>query len=142
MTLEELEQDYGITPQSMAEAMETHVRGWFCEAEGRAVGFAMGDRSNGEVQVVAVRPGYEGLGIGKTLLVMARDWLFAQGNDEIWAGLQPRPWRARPRLLPQTRLADDGGDEGRGRGDGSGPAGPGRQLVWPRASRPVSPWNG
>ena len=54
VTLEELEQDYGITPASLAEAMATDVKGWLCEEEGLVVGFAMGDRSNGEVQVVAV----------------------------------------------------------------------------------------
>ena len=91
ISLEELEQDYGITPQSLAEAMKTHVQGWLCEAEGTVVGFSMGDRSNGEVQVVAVRPGYEGLGIGKTLLARVRDWLFSQGHDEIWLGANPDP---------------------------------------------------
>lgn len=91
VTLEELEQDYGITPQSLAESMKTHVRGWLCENEGRVVGFSMGDRSNGEVQVVAVRPGYEGLGIGKILLAGARDWLFSEGHDEIWLGANPDP---------------------------------------------------
>ncbi len=44
----------------------------------------MGDRSNGEVQVVAVLPGYEGRGIGKALLLAVQQWLFAQGHDEIW----------------------------------------------------------
>jgi len=91
ITLEELENDYGITPASLAEAMQSHVRGWLCEAEGKAVGFAMGDRSNGEVQVVALLPDYEGRGIGKTLLGLARDWLFEAGHKEIWlrANLDP-----------------------------------------------------
>lgn len=68
ITMEELEEDYGITPESLAQAMSIHVEGWLCEDAGRVVGFSMGDRRNGEVQVVAVLPGYESNGIGKRVL--------------------------------------------------------------------------
>ncbi len=95
VTLEELRDDYGITPESLAESMATHVQGWFCEAPGPAgvqvAGFAMGDRSNGEVQVVALHPDFEGRGIGKTLLALVRDWLFAEGHEEIWLLANPDP---------------------------------------------------
>jgi ribosomal protein S18 acetylase RimI-like enzyme len=91
VTMEELAEDYGITPESLAAAMETHVQGWLCEDGGRAVGFAMGDRSNGEVQVVAVLPSHEGRGIGKALLLAVQDWLFAEGHEEIWLGANPDP---------------------------------------------------
>ena len=84
VTMEELEHDYGITPASLAEAMAADVKGWLCEEQGLVVGFAMGDRSNGEVQVVAVRPGYEGKGIGKRLLGLVQTWLHEQGHQEIW----------------------------------------------------------
>jgi len=84
VTMEELEHDYGITPASLAEAMAADVKGWLCEEQGLVVGFAMGDRSNGEVQVVAVRPGYEGRGIGKRLLGLVQIWLHEQGHQEIW----------------------------------------------------------
>jgi GNAT superfamily N-acetyltransferase len=95
ITLEELEEDYGITPASLAKAMGGHVRGWLCEDRGeegeQAVGFAMGDRANGEVQVVALRPGYEGRGIGRRLLALVCDWLFAGGHAEIWLRANPDP---------------------------------------------------
>jgi GNAT superfamily N-acetyltransferase len=115
MTMEELAEDYGITPESLAAAMETHVQGWLCEEGGRAVGFAMGDRSNGEVQVVAVLPGYEGRGIGKALLLEVQQWLFAQGHAEIWAR-QSRSRRAGQRLLSAARVAAQRRHEGRRRG--------------------------
>ena len=89
VTMESLEADYGITPDSLAAAMASDVRGWLCEAGGRVVGFTMGDRSNGEVQVVAVLPEYEGMGIGKTLLAQVQAWLFAEGHDEIWLLANP-----------------------------------------------------
>lgn len=91
VTLEELEEDYGITPESLAEAMATHVRGWLCEEAGQVVGFAMGDSENGEVQVVAIRPGYEARGIGKRLLATVCDWLFDAGHEEIWLLSNPDP---------------------------------------------------
>ncbi|MDH3919394.1 MAG: GNAT family N-acetyltransferase, partial [Rhodospirillales bacterium] len=69
VTMAELERDYGITPRSLSEAMKSHVKGWLCEDSGTVVGFAMGDLSSGEVQVVAVRPEYEGKGIGGNLLM-------------------------------------------------------------------------
>lgn len=92
ITLEELEADYGITPASIAGSLQgSNVRGWLCAAAGDVVGFAMGDRASGEVQVVAVLPDFEGRGIGKTLLAKVCDWLFAEGHDEIWLGANPDP---------------------------------------------------
>lgn len=95
ITLAELEADYGITPVTIAAAMASDSRGWLCEDSiedgGKVVGFAMGDRTNGEVQVVAVLPGHEGRGIGKTLLARVTDWLFAEGHEEIWLGANPDP---------------------------------------------------
>lgn len=91
ITMEALASDYGITPQSLSEAMKLQVKGWLCEAAGRVVGFAMGDRSNGEVQVVAVLPEYEARGIGKNLLTRVQTWLFSEGHEEIWLSANPDP---------------------------------------------------
>ncbi|MEO3428116.1 GNAT family N-acetyltransferase [Pelagibius sp. CAU 1746] len=91
ITLEELDRGYGITPASLAASLEADVRGWLCEDGGRAVGFAMADRSNGEIQVVAVRPSHEGRGIGKALLERVTEWLFDNGYSEIWLGANPDP---------------------------------------------------
>lgn len=91
ITAWELEEAYGITPASLAETMRSHVQGWLCEVDGAVVGFAMADRSNGEVQVVAVLPSHERRGIGRTLLAMVCDWLFAEGHAEIWLRANPDP---------------------------------------------------
>ena len=91
ITRAELEQDYGITEASLAEAMATHVGGWLCEADGRVLGFAMGDRDNGEVQVVALRPEAERRGIGKALLARVCAWLFEAGHDPLWLRANPDP---------------------------------------------------
>jgi len=91
VTMEELEDDYGITPESLAKAMGSHVSGWLCEDAETVVGFSMGDRLNGEVQVVAVLPDYEGHGIGKKLLARVQNWLFSKGHEKIWLGANPDP---------------------------------------------------
>ena len=91
ITMQVLEEDYGITPESLAAAMESAVQGWLCEDDGKMVGFTLGDRATGEVQVLAVLPAYEGRGIGKGLLSRVRDWLFASGHAEIWLLANPDP---------------------------------------------------
>lgn len=91
VTMAELERDYGVTPHSLSEAMKSHVKGWVCEDAASIVGFAMGDRSNGEVLVVAVRPEYERKGIGKSLLIHVQEWLFSEQHDEIWLLANPDP---------------------------------------------------
>jgi GNAT superfamily N-acetyltransferase len=44
----------------------------------------MGDRDTGEITVLAVLPGYERRGIGRTLMGLASMWLFSTGHDELW----------------------------------------------------------
>ena len=91
ITLQELEHDYGVTPQSIAEALGSISRGWLCEDGSKVVGFSIGDGLSGEVKVVAVSPGYEGQGIGKTVLANVKSWLFALGHQEIWLLANPDP---------------------------------------------------
>ena len=91
ITMERLESDYGVTVESVTDAMAEDVKGWICEDAGVAVGFSMGNASNGEVLVVAVRPEYEGKGIGNNVLARVRDWLFRAGHEEIWLLTTPDP---------------------------------------------------
>jgi len=91
ITMERLESDYGITPESLMQAMGRDVKGWVCVHAGTIVGFSMGNASNAEVLVVAVRPEYEGHGIGKTVLARVRDWLFSAGHAQVWLLTTPDP---------------------------------------------------
>jgi len=91
ISMERLEREYAITPESVADAMTRDVKGWVCEDSGTVVGFAMGNRSNAEVLVVAVHPEYEGNGIGKSVLARVRDWLFSEGHQAIWLLTTPDP---------------------------------------------------
>lgn len=74
----------GITENSLKIMIRTSHRGWLCEAEGRVIGFSMGNRDTGEMWVIALLPGYEGRGIGARLMDCVETWLWSEGFDEIW----------------------------------------------------------
>jgi GNAT superfamily N-acetyltransferase len=83
LTLEELH-DLGITEETVREKMRGTYKGWLCEVDGRTVGFAMGDRSTGELWVIAVLPEVVGKGIGSKLLRAVEQWLVASGCQRLW----------------------------------------------------------
>ena len=91
ITMERLECDYGVTPESLADAMTRDVKGWLCEDVDTAVGFAMGNVASAEVLVIAVRPEYEGRGVGQRVLARVGEWLLSAGHDEIWLLTTPDP---------------------------------------------------
>ncbi len=74
----------GITVESIGEKLRHTHRGWLCEEAGNLAGFAMGDRSNGELWVIAVAPEFEGRGIGSQLLSLVEDWLWSCGWETLW----------------------------------------------------------
>jgi ribosomal protein S18 acetylase RimI-like enzyme len=90
MTMEALG-SIGITPDSTIKALSVSVAGWLCEVSGKIVGFSMGDKDTGEMLVVAVLPEYENAGIGKRLMELLQQWLFAHGHEEIWLLENPDP---------------------------------------------------
>ena len=88
--LDILEEEYNVTPESVSEGLNSDLKGWLCEDEsGKIVGFSIGNKSNGEVSVVAIAPNYENLGIGKTLLNLVTEWLFSKGFESVWLGANP-----------------------------------------------------
>ena len=74
----------GITPESVRQMMQVSHRGWLCEVAGQKVGFAMGNKKTGEMWVIAVLREFENRGIGKRLLRLVEDWLWATGWNQIW----------------------------------------------------------
>ena len=83
LTAEELNA-LGINETSVKDKLLGSYKGWLCESEGSVVGFAMGDKSLGEMWVIAVLPSHVGRGIGGALLTKVEDWLFGEGCSEIW----------------------------------------------------------
>ena len=106
VTMQQLEEDYELTPDSLAVAMQLSAKGWVCESEGKTVGFAMGDSDNGELTVIAVLKEFERHGIGERLLMQVQEWLFQSGFDEIWLVTTPDPnFRAYGFYLSQGWMA-------------------------------------
>lgn len=79
----------GVTEAAFTQHLATTHRGWVGVHNGQIVGFSMGDRSNGELLVVAVLPDYEGCGIGRRLVELVQQWLYEQGWHEIWLWTSP-----------------------------------------------------
>jgi len=65
----------GITIESLSALLETTHHGWLCEVDGQIVGFAIGNKSNSELEVIAVLPDHEGKGIGSRLVNLVQVWL-------------------------------------------------------------------
>jgi ribosomal protein S18 acetylase RimI-like enzyme len=91
VTMEELEDEYELTPESLAAAIQDSAKGWVCEIGDQIVGFAMGNIESGELTVIAVLSEFECRGIGQMLLDKVRKWLFDAGHNEIWLLTTPDP---------------------------------------------------
>lgn len=74
----------GITEETVAAKLNSTYKGWLCrDGRGRALGFSIGNKSDGEMWVIAVLPEFEGRGIGRKLMLLVQDWLF-QYHNELW----------------------------------------------------------
>ena len=82
-TLDELRR-LDITPASVRARLAATFNGWLCAVGDRVVGFAMADRSTGELWVIAVLPEHEGKGIGGELMRRAEEWLWSSGCERAW----------------------------------------------------------
>jgi ribosomal protein S18 acetylase RimI-like enzyme len=67
LTLDQLA-GLGINEKSLREKLLSSHRGRLCEEQSSVVGFAIGDRSSGEMEVIAVLPTQIRRGIGGALL--------------------------------------------------------------------------
>jgi GNAT superfamily N-acetyltransferase len=78
-----------ITETDYTDYLTTRGKGWVCIIDNRIVGFSIADLQKNNVWALFVQPGYEGKGIGKTLLVMLLYWYFSQTKETIWLGTAP-----------------------------------------------------
>ncbi|HEX2949093.1 MAG TPA: GNAT family N-acetyltransferase [Armatimonadota bacterium] len=76
--------EMGITPQSLAELLQSICAAWLVECEGIPAGFTIADSQFGMIFAAFVRPEYEGRGVGKLALQAAEEWLADQGVAEAW----------------------------------------------------------
>lgn len=78
-----------ITEADYVPAMETHGRGWVIEESGEVVGFAVGDKRDGNIWALFVHPDHEGRGYGRQLHDAMVAWLWSQGLEQLWLTTQP-----------------------------------------------------
>jgi GNAT superfamily N-acetyltransferase len=72
-----------ITNQMYVDYLDRLGKSWVCEADGVIAGFAAADKIGGSIWALFISPDHEGLGIGKRLLALMANYLFAQGHDKI-----------------------------------------------------------
>lgn len=89
---EEFLRSIGITSKSWRENIRSGaLPGYVCIVAGEIVGFCFGVRETGEIQVVAVLPDFERLGIGRELLDRTSRELAKLGHARLFLGCSPDP---------------------------------------------------
>ena len=72
-----------ITLQMYLDYLGPLGKSWVCEADGVIAGFASADNAGGSIWALFINPDHEGKGIGKHLLALMADYLFALGHEKI-----------------------------------------------------------
>ncbi len=72
-----------ITQAMYHDYLDRLGKSWVCERDGVIAGFAAADKTDGSVWALFVDPRHEGLGIGKRLLALLADYLFALGHETV-----------------------------------------------------------
>ena len=78
-----------ITPQMYADFLEKDGRGWVALVDDEIVAFSYANRIDGSIWALFVDPRFEGRGLGKQLLSLATDWLFALGFRQVTLSTGP-----------------------------------------------------
>ena len=74
----------GITPESIAQMLETDCCAWVVEISDRPIGFSIANATEKAIFGVFVRPPFECRGAGRALMQAAESWFWAKGVEEIW----------------------------------------------------------
>jgi N-acetylglutamate synthase-like GNAT family acetyltransferase len=79
--------ELGITHSSWSKSVaDGNLPGYVCLEEGQIVGYCFGDRTTGEIVVLAVLSDWEGKGIGKHLLSLVVQALAIVGHQRLFLG--------------------------------------------------------
>ena len=82
----------GITSESWARSIRSGaLPGHVCTVDEKIVGFCFGALETGEIEVVALLPDFENLGIGKKLLAKTSQKLAKLGHTRLFLGCSPDP---------------------------------------------------
>ena len=82
----------GVTEESWSTLIDNGTfLGNVASVDDLVVGFCFGDTKTGEILVLAVLKGHEGMGIGKSLLEKTSTNLFSVGHTELWLAASATP---------------------------------------------------
>ncbi|AFY57710.1 putative acetyltransferase [Rivularia sp. PCC 7116] len=74
----------GITPETVAEMLQTDCRAWVAEIESKPIAFSIANATEKTILGIFVLPSLERRGAGRALMQEAEEWLFSQDITEIW----------------------------------------------------------
>ena len=74
-----------LTRQMWLDGLEAsgNANTWVCEMDQQVIGFSVARARENDIWALFVDPEHESNGVGKRLLTLATDWLFARGVAEI-----------------------------------------------------------
>ncbi|UCJ15538.1 GNAT family N-acetyltransferase [Pseudomonas sp. MM211] len=75
--------EMGITPDAIRQVISTTPSIWIAEVNGMPAGFSMADVEDACVFAAFVRPEFEGLGLGRSLMAKVETLLF-EHHQTIW----------------------------------------------------------
>lgn len=78
-----------ITTEICEDFLNRRGKGWVVEIDENIAGFSIASLEDASIWALFVRPGFEGRGIGKELLGIAVEWLFANGVSEVHLTTDP-----------------------------------------------------
>lgn len=78
-----------IREEHYVPAIEETGRGWVAVEDGAVLGFAVGNRNDGNIWALFVDPIHEKRGIGRKLQEAMIAWLFQEGLDRLWLSTDP-----------------------------------------------------
>lgn len=82
----------GVTVESWFSLIEDGTfTGNVASTNNIVIGFCFGDTKTGEILVLAVLKGHEGMGIGKSLLEKISADLFSIGHNKLWLAASATP---------------------------------------------------
>jgi len=82
----------GITEDTWAaDVRSDSLPGYVCCADDSIAGYCFGDKTSGEVVVLALLPAYEGRGIGRRLLGLVVEHLAEVGHERLFLGCAADP---------------------------------------------------
>ncbi|NEP11568.1 MAG: GNAT family N-acetyltransferase [Symploca sp. SIO2C1] len=76
--------ELGITPNSVAQMLETDCCAWIAEIDTQPVGFAIANATEKTIFGIFILPSFENRGVGRILMQAAEEWFWSKEIEEIW----------------------------------------------------------